>query len=94
MYSTARRLSALCFILSVVSIVGLVMVCMYFVFLHLEFQWFFALMMFLIATTAINLFLTISMRSMVQDMEFDYDSNARQIKKLSDRITDLEKILK
>ena len=94
MYSTARRLSALCFILSVVSIVGLVMVCMYFIFLNLEFQWFFALMMFLIATTGINLFLTIAMRNLVQDMEFDYDSNARQIKKLSDRIADLEKILK
>lgn len=94
MYSTARKLAGLSLILSVVSIVGLVMVCMYFSFLRLEFHWFFALMMFLIAITGIGLFLTISIRNMLQDLEFEYDSNARQLKKLSDRITDLEKILK
>ena len=94
MYSTARKLAGLSLILSVVSIVGLVMVCMYFSFLKLEFQWFFALMMFLISITGICLFVTISIRSMLQDMEFDYDSNASQLKKLSDRIADLEKRLK
>ena len=94
MYSTARKLAGLSLILSVASIVGLVMVCMYFSFLRLEFHWFFALMMFLIAITGIGLFLTISIRSMLQDMEMDYDSNARQLKKLSDRITELEKLLK
>ena len=94
MYSTARILSALCIILSVISIVGLIMVCLYFLYLGLEFHWFFALMMFLIAITAICLFLTVAMRNMLQDMEMDYDSNARQIKKLSERIADLEKIMK
>jgi len=94
MYSTARKLSALSFILSVVSIVGLIMVCMYFSFLRIEFQWFFALMMFLIAITAMCLFLTISIRNMLQDMEMDYESNSRQLKKLSDRIAELEKVMK
>lgn len=94
MYSTARKLSVLSFILSVVSIVGLIMVCMYFSFLRIEFHWFFALMMFLIAITAMCLFLTISVRNMLQDMELDFESNANQIKKLSDRVADLEKRLK
>ena len=94
MYSTARKLAGLSLIFSVVSIIGLVMVCMYFSFLRLEFQWFFALMMFLISITGIGLFLTISIRNMLQDMEFNYDSNASQLKKLSDRIADLEKRLK
>ena len=94
MYSTARKLAGLCLILSVASIVGLVMVTMYFVYLNLDFHWFFALMMFLIAITAICLLVTIALRSMLQDIEMDYDSNARQLKKLSDRITELEKILK
>ena len=94
MYSAARKLAGLCLVLSVVSIVGLVMVSMYFTFLRLEFHWFFALMMFLIASTGINLFLTISMRNLLQDLELDSESNARQLKKLSDRITDLEKLLK
>ena len=94
MYSTARKLAGLSLILSVVSIVGLIMVCMYFSFLKIEFHWFFALMMFLIAITAICLFLTISIRNILQDMEFDYDSNAGQLKKLSDRIAELEKRLK
>ena len=94
MYSAARKLAGLCLVLSVVSIVGLVMVSMYFTYLRLEFHWFFALMMFLIASTGINLFLTISMRNLLQDLELDSESNARQLKKLSDRITDLEKLLK
>jgi hypothetical protein len=94
MYSTARKLAGLSMILSVVSILGLIMVSMYFSYLRLEFHWFFALMMFLIAITGICLFLTISIRNMLQDLEMDYDSNARQLKKLSDRITELEKILK
>jgi hypothetical protein len=94
MYSTARKLAGLSMILSVVSILGLIMVSMYFSYLKLEFHWFFALMMFLIAITGICLFLTISIRNMLQDLEMDYDSNARQLKKLSDRITELEKILK
>ena len=93
MYSTARKLAGLSLIFSVVSIVALVMVCMYFSFLRIEFQWFFALMMFLIAISGIGLFLTIALRSMLQDMEFEYDSNARQLKKLSDRIAELEKRL-
>ena len=93
MYSTARKLAGLSLILSVVSIVALVMICMYFSFLRIEFQWFFSLMMFLIAITGICLFLTISLCSMLQDMEFEYDSNARQLKKLSDRIRELEKRL-
>ena len=94
MYSTARKLTALSLILSVVSIVGLIMVWMYFTFLGLEFHWLFALMMFLVAITGICLFLTISIRNLLQDLEMDYDSNARQLKKLSDRIAELEKILK
>jgi len=94
MYSTARKLAGLCLILSVASIVGLVMVTMYFVYLNLEFHWFFALMMFLIAITAICLLVTIALRNLLQDLEMDYDSNSRQLKKLSDRIAELEKILK
>jgi len=94
MYSTARKLAALSLILSVVSIVGLLMVCIYFVFLELEFHWFFSLLMFLIPITAICLLLTVSIRNMVQDMELDYESNIGQIKKLSDRLADLEMRLK
>ena len=94
MFSTARKLSALSFILAVVNIVGLVMVAMYFIGQGMEFHWMFAWMMYLISITVIGLLLTVSIRSFVQDSELESNSNALQIKKLKERIDELERKLK
>jgi len=94
MFSTARKLSALSFILAVVNIVGLVMVTMYFIGQGLAFHWMFAWLMYLVSITVIGLLLTVSIRSFVQDSELESNSNAMQMKKMKERIEELERKLK
>lgn len=94
MYSVARILSALCFILAIASILGLIMVFLFFLHLGLAFHWVFALMLFMVCITLIGLLLTIGIRNLLQDMELEFESNITRIKKLSDRISDLERRLK
>lgn len=94
MFSTARKLSALSFILAVINITGMIMVTMYFVNEGLVFHWFFAWLMYLVSITMIGLLLTISIRSFVQDSELESSSNSLQIKKLKERIEELEKVAK
>ncbi len=94
MFSTARKLGALCFILAVANILGLIMVTIYFIDQGLGFGWMFAWMMYLITITVIGLLLTISIRSFVQDAELESNSTSIQIKNLKERITDLERIVK
>lgn len=94
MFSTARKLGALCFILAVTNIVGLIMVTIYFIDLGLAFSWMFAWLLYLISITAIGLLLTISIRSFVQDTELESNSTSIQIKALKDRIEELERIVK
>ena len=94
MFSTARKLSALSFILAVINIAGMIMVTMYFVYERLDFHWMFAWLMYLVSITVIGLLLTISIRSFVQDSELESSSNSLQIKKLKERIEELEKVVK
>ena len=94
MFSTPRKLAALSFILAVVNIVGLIMVTMYFVGQRMAFHWMFAWLMYLISITIIGVLLTVSIRSFVQDSELESTSTSAQIKKLKDRIEDLEKVVK
>ena len=94
MFSTARKLGALCFILAVANIVGLIMVTMYFIGQGLGFSWMFAWLMYLITVTVMALLLTISVRSFVQDAELESSSTSIQIKNLKDRIAELEHIVK
>ena len=89
MYSTARKLTAICFILSVISIVGLILICLLFKNWPLEFSEVFSLATFIISITGINLFLTIAIRSTLQDMQLDFESNVAQTRKLNERIEKL-----
>ena len=94
MFSTPRKLAALSFILAVINIVGLVMVTMYFIGQNMAFHWMFAWLMYLISITVIGVLLTVSIRSFVQDSELESSSTSLQIKKLKERIEELEKIVK
>ena len=94
MFSSARKLAAFSFILAVVNIVGLIMVTMYFVGQRMPFHWMFAWLMYLISITVIGLLLTVSIRSFLQDSELESTSTSMQIKKLKERIEELEKVVK
>ena len=94
MFSTPRKLGALSFILAIVNIVGLVMVTMYFINQGMGFSWMFAWLMYLISITLISVLLTVGIRSFVEDSELESNSTALQIKKLTERIEELERIVK
>lgn len=94
MFSTARKLGALSFILAVINIAGLVMVTLYFISQGLAFHWLFAWLMYLISITVIGVLLTVAIRTFVQDSELESNSNVLQLKKLKERIDELERNLK
>lgn len=94
MFSTARKLGVTCCILAAINIAGLAMVTLLIVGQGLPFSWIFALLMYLISITVIGLLLTLGMRSIVQDSELETEGYAVQIKKLKERIDELEHKLK
>lgn len=94
MFSTSRKLGAICFILAVVNIVGLVMLTLYFIGLNMSFATLFTCLLYVITCTTIGLLLTISVRSFVQDAELESSSTSAQISKLKERIEELEKLAK
>ena len=94
MYSTARRLSVFCFIFAVINIVGLIMLGLLAMGnTGIPFYILFTAAMYIITTTLILLLSTLAIRSFVQDAEIDAESSAIQVKKLTDRIAELEKKL-
>lgn len=94
MYSTARKLSVLCIILVAVNIAGAVLTVLFLKGENVGFTNFISLMMYLITSTALTLFLSIAVRSMVQDMEIEVSNHNYSIKKLTDRIKELENKVK
>ena len=94
MFSTARKLGVICCILAAFNIVGLVMLTMLFAGAGLSFTWIFSLLLYLITITTIGLLLTFGIRSMSQDSEMEVEATSIQIKKLKDRVEELEKKLK
>lgn len=90
MYSTARKLSTFCAILSALNILGLVMLGLLSVTADLPFYLLFTCCIYAVSTTAIAFLLTLSVRSFVQDANLDSENTSIRIKKLSDRIHELE----
>lgn len=93
MYSTARKLSTFCAILSALNIAGLVMLGLLSINADLPFYLFFTCCIYAVSTTAIAFLLTLAVRNMVQDANLDSEAISVRIKKLNDRIAELEKIL-
>ena len=93
MFTTARKLGVLCFILVALNIAGLVMVALLFAGQNIAFYIIFAWLMYMITVTAISLLLTFAVRTLAQDSDMQAETTALQIKKLKDRIDVLEKKL-
>ncbi len=90
MYSSARKLSILCFILSVANILGLIMVALVLIGYGLPFHELFTFLLYTITISITALLLTVAIRSTLQDMDMEYENQARQIQKLNERIEELE----
>ena len=94
MYSNARKLAAACFIFVVLNILALLMVVLLLLGLSLEFYVFFTILLYVLTITSGILVLTIGLRSSLEDAEVEAQNTSLQIKKLSDRIKELEKMMK
>ena len=94
MYTTAKTLSVLTVILSIVNVVGAALTALLLLSEHLNFTQFISAMIYLVSATAISLFLTFAIRSMLQDLEIEVNNHNHNVKKLTDRITELENKLK
>ncbi len=90
MYSTAKRLAATSAIACAASILGLFLFVLCSASLRLSFATAFAIYTVLISSIACLLTLTLSMRSICQDLEYEYENNILKIKELTERIKQLE----
>jgi len=92
MYSTARKLSVLCIILVAVNIVGTILSVLV-LFDHrlmLSFTNQISLLMCIIPTTALTLFLSMALRNIISDLEIEVSNHNSSVKKLSERVKELE----
>lgn len=90
MYSTARKLSLISAILCAVNIMGVILFFLSSPVLALPFSAGFAIFMILIASVGVSLLLTLSLRSICQDLEYEYEDHIRRSAELAKRIATLE----
>ena len=91
MYSTPRLLSIFCVILCVLSIIGAIMLVMGLSTIPtVTFAVVFSAAMFLAATCIISLFVTISLRSLCQDLTMSDEVTAQKIHDLKKKVEELE----
>ena len=94
MYSTAKTLSVLSVIIVVINILGAALTTLFLLSEHLNFTQFISVMTYLVSSTAVSLFLTMALRSILQDLEIEVNNHNHNVKKLSERIKELEIRLK
>ena len=90
MYTTAKTLSVISIILVFINIAGTALTTLFLVSERLDFTQFISLMIYLISATAISLFMAFALRSILQDLEIEVSNHNHNVKKLSDRIKELE----
>ena len=90
MYSTARKMSLLTAILSAVDVVGVILYLLASAALNLNFALSFAIFMMIGSSAAINLMLTVALRSICQDLDYEYENTTTKLSELNKRIAELE----
>ena len=90
MYSTARRMALISAICCAVNVMGLILYIMTSATLHITFALSFAIIMFMGTSAAISLMLTIGLRSLCQDLEYEFENNTLKLNDLAKQIKDME----
>jgi len=90
MYSTARKLSSLSAIACAANIIGLILFLLVSANFSLNFAETFAIFTVLIASAATNLLLTLSLRSICQDLETEFEGTSTKLRDLGEHVKDLE----
>lgn len=90
MFTTAKKLSLFSVILAVINMVATAMFFLYFTKSDLGFTMIFTCITYLVTSTVISMFMSISIRTMCQDHEFDYEGTERKIRDLEKKVYELE----
>ena len=90
MYSTAKKMATAGAIICVLNIIGGILLIMVAVYLEVSFTIRFALIMYVITMTISPLLLTLGLRSLCQDLDYEYESNAKKLKEITTDIANLQ----
>ena len=90
MFTTARKLSLFCFIFAVINMVATALFFLYFARCDLGFSMIFTCITYLITSTLMFMFLAVSIRTICQDHEYEYEDTEEKIRKLEKKVYELE----
>jgi len=90
MYSTAKKMATMSAIVCTLNIFGGFLFCLVTMSLNLSFAVRFSMIMYLATTSVVTLMLTLGLRSICQDLEYEYEDNTKKLRELSDRLSDVE----
>ena len=90
MYSTARKMSVLTAIFSMIDVVGVILYLLASAALNMNFALSFAIFMMIGSSAVINLMLTVALRSICQDLEYEYENSTTKLAELNKRLNNLE----
>ena len=90
MYTTARRLASISSILCAVNIMGLIMYILASAGLSENFTMNLAILMYMITTSLVLLLLSIGLRSLCQDLDFQYESQAKRFREIKENIHEIK----
>ncbi len=93
MFTKPKLLTAFCIMLVVLNAVALLVGILFVSTLNISFGIHLAIVAYFVTTTLVSVFLTVSIRDIIQQLNLDYESNARHFNELSKKITSLEQEL-
>lgn len=90
MYSSARKMSNLSAVACAVNLLGIILYLMLSASLGLSFAISFAIIMILVSSAVVNFMVTLSLRSLCQDLETEYEGMSVKLKELNKKIDQLQ----
>lgn len=94
MYTTAKRLSIISIIMVAFNIFALLLFILYFPTSGLNFTMIFKVALYLVTSTGVSVLMSIGTYNLTQDLELEYESNAKRFKELSKKVEALENSMK
>ena len=91
MYSTARKMATISAIVCSLNIFGAILFCMVTLSLNITFAVRFSMIMYLATSSIVTMLLTLGLRSICQDLEYEYEDDSRKFRNLDDRLEDVER---
>ena len=93
MFSRPKLLTSFSIILVILNVIALLVGILYISTIAIGFAIYIAIIAYLTTTTLVSIFLTVATRDITQQLNLEYDSNARNLSAMSKKITSLEQQL-